>query len=376
MAYVKFVNKINLKIARENMGLDTLNASKMISTSKNDLILEWENGKSLPTWAQVEKLSKIYNVSELMFFSNQKLDKYKKIPDYRVGVKEGSDKDVWKLINLTIKRQEWLENKLKSEGYSPNNIQGSGKNITQPLGLADFIKEKLNIKIEEIKNISGYGSGKKVLKYLISKAEEKGIFVGKTIAHHDIEVEGMRGLFISNNYAPFIILNRKDAISAQIFSFIHELSHLFRMSESISNSLDFRISNNKINKEEVFCNRVAAELLLPNSEFDKDFYTRLDIDNLSELYKLSKIFIFYRLKDLGKIEKRIMGELEAQIVKETEENIAKSKNRISKGGDYNNNMKDSNGNLFNKIVSNSYLENKINYVEASKLLNFSVEKYD
>jgi len=39
-------------------------------------------------------------------------------------------------------------------------------------------------------------------------------------------------------------------------------------------------------------------------------------------------------------------------------------------------MKDSNGGLFNKIVSNSYLENKINYVEASKLLNCSVKKYE
>src|SRR3989344_488013 len=376
MTFVKFINKDNLKIARENMGLDTLSASKQISTAKKDLVSEWEKGDSLPTWSQIKKLSKVYNVSELILFSNQKIEEYKKLPDYRVGAKKESDKDVNKLINLIIKRQGWLEQKLKSEGFPKNSIQGSGKNVGSPLELAKFISQKLNINFQEIKNISGYGAGKKVLKYLINKAEIHQIFVGKTISYHKIEVQDMRGVFISNDYCPYIILNRKDAVSAQIFSFIHELAHLFRKSEGISNSLDFRKSNPKIDKEETFCNRVAAELLLPENEFDKRFYTKTDIDNLSETYKLSKIFIFYRLKDLGKIAKGEQNNLEAQIKKETEENIIKSKNNKDKGGDYNNNMKDSNGNLFNKIVSNSYLENKIGYVEASKLLNFGVEKYE
>lgn len=375
MSLVKSVNKDNLRIARGNMGLSSFEASKKISSSKKDIISEWENGNSLPTWAQIKKLSKLYNISELIFFSNQKIEEYKKLPDYRVGVEKDSDTSVNKLINLVIKRQGWLEQKMKSEGLPRNNIQGSGKNIEYPLELAKFISQKLSINFQEIKNISGYGAGKKVLKYLINKAETHGIFVGKTISYHKIEVRDMRGIFISNDYCPYIVLNRKDAVSAQIFSFIHELAHLFRKSEGISNTLDFRKSNPKIDKEETFCNRVAAELLLPESEFDKRFYSKTDIDTLSEIYKLSKISIFYRLKDLGKISKEGQGELEAKIKKETEENILKSKANEGQGGDYNNNMKDSNGNLFNRIISNSYLENKINYVEASRLLNFGVEKY-
>lgn len=376
MSQVKFINKRNLQIARNNMGLSTFDASKKISSSKKDIVAEWETGDSLPTWTQVEKLAKIYNISELIFFSNQEIEEYKKIPDYRVGVEKDEDKDVKKLINLVIKRQEWLEKKLKLEGFSKNKIQGSGRGINSPAKLAQFIKESLVIDFQKIKAISGQDSRKKVLKYLINQTESHGVFVGKTIAHHKIEVEDMRGIFISNDYSPYIILNRKDALSAQIFSFIHELSHLFRKSEGISNSLDFRISNAKIDKEETFCNRVAAEFLLPESEFDKEFYNKSDINDLAELYKLSRIFIFYRLKDLGKIRRTEQKSLEDEIKRETAQNILNSKKRKATGGDYNNNMKDSNGNLFNKIVSNSYLENKINYVEASKLLNFSVEKYD
>lgn len=376
MSYVKSINKYNLRIARENMGFDILSASKKISSSNKNLILEWENGESLPTWKQVNKLSKIYNVPELVFFSDKNISENKKIPDYRVGVEKESGKDVKKLINLVIKRQGWLEQKLRSEGVPKNGIQGSGKNVKTPFELAKFISEKLEINFQYLKSISGYDARKEVLKYLINKAEMHGIFVGKTLSQHKIKVEDMRGLFISNEYCPFVILNRKDAVSAQIFSFIHELAHLFRKSEGISNTLDFRKTNQKIDKEEVFCNRVAAELLLPEIEFSKDFYGRNDIDDLSEIYKLSKLFIFYRLKDLGKISKGEQDRLETQIKQETAENIIKSKNNKKPGGNHTNNMKDSNGNLFNKIVSNSYSENKISYIEASRLLCFSVEKYD
>ena len=46
MSVVKSINKDNLKIARENMGLDTLSATKKISDSQKDLVLEWESGDS------------------------------------------------------------------------------------------------------------------------------------------------------------------------------------------------------------------------------------------------------------------------------------------------------------------------------------------
>jgi hypothetical protein len=36
-------------------------------------------------------------------------------------------------------------------------------------------------------------------------------------------------------------------------------------------------------------------------------------------------------------------------------------------------MKDSNGGLFNRIVSNYHFENQIGYTEASNILKFSVE---
>lgn len=376
MSEVKFINSTNLKIARENLGLSTLTASKRITTTKKDVVAEWENNKSLPTWSQINKLAKLYNISELLFFSKEEIEKNKTIPDYRVGVESNGDEKVKKLINTVITRQRWLEQKLKAEGANKNRLQGIGKNIDKPTELASLIAQKLEIDIKDIKNIRGSNARKEVLHYLINKVENYNVFVGKTISYHKLEVDDVRGLFVSNDYCPFIVLNRRDALSAQIFSLAHEIAHLFRKTDSISNSLDFRKTNNHINSEEIFCNNVAAELLLPYNEFTENFYDKDEIHKISEIYKLSEIFVFYRLVELGKISKERRDGLERQIKAEMAENIkakaAKDKGREG-GGNYNLLMKDSNGALFNQVVGAAYYNNEINYVEASNLLRFSAE---
>ena len=374
MSKVKFINRNNLKIARENTGFKTWQISKSLTSTGKDVVSVWETGEDLPTWAQVKVLAKKYNIPELVFFSNENIQKNKTIPDFRIGIKDEETDDVKKLINLVLKRQKWLEDTLKAEKQPRNKLLGSGTSIQSPLDLANFILKSLRTSFEEVKSISGLDAKRKTLSYLIGKAEDKGIFVGKTISYHRIGVEKMRGLFISNDFAPFIVLNRADALSAQIFSFIHEVAHFFRKSESISNSIDFRDSNKNVNVEERFCNRVAAELLLPQADLKKEFYDENDIKHVAESYKMSNIFVFYRLKDLGKIKREHASSLESRILKETEENILNRQKSKKKGGNYYNNMRDSNGNLFNKVVAKAYLQNKIGYVEASNLLKCSVEK--
>jgi Zn-dependent peptidase ImmA (M78 family) len=373
MERVKFINRENLRIARENVGLDTLSAARKISQSKSDIVFAFESGDLLPTWPQISKLAKIYEVPELVFFSNEKIEKNKVVPDYRIGQSAENDEKIKKLINLVIKRQKWLKRHIGTE-TKKNNLQGCGKNIENPEQLAGLIKKNLDIDLDEIKKFSGWNSRKKALDYLMHKAEDRGIFVGKTISYHMISARDMRGLYISDDCCPFIIINRKDAVSAQIFSFVHELAHLFRKTESVSNSLEFRQIDENESNEEIFCNKTAVELLLPAADFSKVFYDLADIDSVAEIYKVSKLAIFYRLKSLNKIHCGQASDIEKQIKEELKKNLEIKNSRKSKGGSYINSMRDSNGNLFNNIVASLYYENKIGYAEASRALNFSVEK--
>lgn len=375
MSQVPSINLNNLRIARENIGLSSLEASKKVTTSKKDVVAEWESGDSLPTWPQIIKLAKAYNVSELLLLSETKIERNKAIPDYRVGVRGGANEKINKLINTVITRQKWLEEKFREEGWQKNPLQGVGKSINDPAKLAQLIIAKLEIDLEDIKNIKGSNARKETLKYLIHKAEDKKVFVGKTFAYNALEVEELRGLFVSNDYCPFIVLNRRDALSAQIFSLIHEIAHLFRKTDSISNSLEFRTTNNNVDSEEIFCNKVAAELLLPQKEFTQTYYDREGIKTISNIFKVSEIFIFYRLLELGRIRPDMKQGLERQIQADTAENIKQKENGKAKdgGGNYTNNMKDTNGGLFNRVVGEFYFENKISYTEASNILRFNPE---
>lgn len=378
MGKVPALNLVNLRIARENIGFDTSFVSGRISATKKDVVADWESGKNLPTWSQLKKISHLYEVSELLLLSSEEaIPHNKRISDFRTGTEkdDSSEIGVKKLVNLVIARQRWLEGVLREEGFKKNKVQGLGGSIENPQKLAELISVTLKIDLDEIKNFMGKGARKKALDYIISKAEAQGIFIGKTISFHRIEVEAMRGLFVSNDYCPFIVINRADSLSAQIFSLIHELAHLFKKSDGISNSLDFRAKQGS-DPEEIFCNRVAVELLLPASEFKLAKYEKKDIDSLSVLYKLSPLAIFYRLKELGKIRVDEEKQLERDIQRESKEAVVRMelKKSESGGGDYNNAMRDSNGSLFNRVVLNHYLERRLNYIEASGLLKFNVEK--
>lgn len=375
MSRVGFINKENLRIARENIGLMTRVASDKISKSQEDIVFQFENGDNLPTWGQIRQLAKLYNISEILFFSKNTISKYKEIPDYRVGADNSEDTKVKKLVNLVISRQKWLENKLKEDGFKENGLQGSGKNISSPSNLAQFIYDKLEISREEIKRFYGNDGSKKTLKYLIQKAEDKGVFVGKTIHYHNIKVKNLRGLFISNPFCPFIVLNRQDAFAGQIFSFIHELGHLFRKSEAISNTLNFRNQDNPANTEEIFCNRVAVEFLLPKDELQQSIYTESDLEDICNTYKVSKLTAFYRLKEMRKLGHQNLDSLEEKIKAETERNLLfkAEADKKKEGGNYTNSMRDSNGSLFNNYVVRLYSDNEIGPVEASNLLRFSPE---
>ncbi len=374
MDYSNLLNRSNLKNARLNSGLSTSYVSKKITSKDVDVVSQWEDGKTVPTWNQLENIAALYQVPFLLFFSEQEIPQHKVIPDYRVGHNIDDSVGVNKLVNLVIRRQHWVEERLKQEGFEKVKLQGSGRNINSPEKLAAHIAKSLNIDLGYIKNENRADAKKRVLEYLISLAERHGIFVGKTISSHNIEVDDMRGMFISNDYAPFIIINRKDARSAQIFSFIHELAHFFRRSDAISNNPDFRDPKGRLAPEEVFCNRVAAELLLPSADLQKNISSYDDIVAISEIYKTSVLATFYRLKELGRIRYVDSAEFEKRAVNETKENLKLKKLEVRKGGSHDNNMRDSNGGLLNRLVSGAYLNNEIGYTEASNILKFSVEK--
>lgn len=363
-----YVNVDNLKTARENSGFSTLFISEKYFRKKVDVVLGWESGADRPTLAQVKQLAEIYDVPWILFLSKKKVEKNflkDKIKDFRSKkIPQESNPDLQKLINIVINRQQNIERIYEREGWLVKSVLGSGAGLATPKQLAGHIVNSLGISIEKFREKSSFEDA---LKYLIERAEDKNIFVGKTFSQHrNISVDDMRGVCLYHEKHPFIVINRKDGKSGQIFTLLHEFAHLFRNTSAISNVIDYR--DGTVDPEETFCNKVAAEILLPESTFTGRYNFERIVAETKNL-KVAAITLFYRLKDFGLIDGDVV-EIERKI-KERSDGFRQNEKG---GGDYNNNMKDTNGGLYNRLISGLYFSEKMGWVEARGLLGMNPEK--
>ena len=359
-----FINPENLKTARGNAGYTTLEATrKACGPIKSNRVEQWEAGELSPTWSQLKKLSDAYQINVFLLTSKEKLRRDRLIADYRKKEIGGDlELNAKKFIHFLLQRQEYLAHTMKEEGIPQNTLVGIVKDYeyNKAKEIAEFITKKIDYRYD--------AASKNHLEYFISLLESKGIFIMKTLSHWKISVKNMRGVYLGNEYAPIIALNRKDAKTAQVFTLAHELAHLFVNAEGISN-IDFRDQSS--DPMERFCNAVAANLLLPEEKIEKKLHDIDDIESIAKRFQVSELFVFYRLKILNLLEKRDITSMEQSIQEKSEELIDTEKSE-SAGGSYINNMKDSNGYLFNNFISSLYFEHKINAAEASKILKLSV----
>lgn len=140
--------------------------------------------------------------------------------------------------------------------------------------------------------------------YLRSKIELQGIFIH---CFTDVPVEAVRGIAIYDDEIPIIGINADDRPPAKSFSIIHELVHIFRRESTICNEM-FNSSSSV--QEEIFCNAVAGELLVPekalaiileNKHIMRPF-TMEQLESLAKRFSVSREVIIRRLLDSNRID--------------------------------------------------------------------------
>lgn len=139
--------------------------------------------------------------------------------------------------------------------------------------------------------------------YVRQQIESKGVFIQ---CFTGVDLEIARGLAILDDLLPIIGINEHDRPPAKTFTIIHELVHLLKRQSSICNEFVSAFSKNS---EEIFCNAVAGELLVPSealliklrSRKLSNNFTVDDIQNLANDFSVSKEVISRRLLDHGLI---------------------------------------------------------------------------
>jgi len=174
-----------------------------------------------------------------------------------------------------------------------------------------------------------------------------------------------RGFALADGLAPLVFINGADTKAAQMFTLAHELAHIWIGQSALS---DAGVSSLPTRETERWCNRVAAEFLVPmgifKEEFDHNAELRDELDRLAKRFKVSTLVILRRMHDAGVLKAKTYWEAYEQELQWLRK-VAKGS-----GGDFYLTLGARIGRRFARALVISTMEGRSSFTEALRLLSF------
>jgi len=337
---------------------------------------KWLSGEDYPTYNQLIELSKIFNVPFGYFFFKE-LPKYEMpIPHYRTIEKNHfkPSEELLDTIKFAQRAQDWAKDILLELGNDKIDFCGKYKSNLDLNAIVDELKAIFDVK-------EGWAKSKRTWKdafrYLVDKAEEKGIIVlingvvGNN-THRKLNVNEFRGFVLYDEIAPVVFINNEDALSGKIFTLIHEVVHILI---GKSASFDYENLQPADNEIEKFCDKCAAEFLVPTKELleaqreTKNYDNSATLQELAKRFKVSQMVIARRLYDLNLINKDEFIEF-LQKIQEKEYNKP-----VSKGGNFYETAKLRLSQRFLSLLKSAIYDNLITYKDALLITDLKAKSF-
>jgi Zn-dependent peptidase ImmA (M78 family) len=268
-------------------------------------VLDWLEGQKKPTVKQLEEFSKRVYLPFGYLFLPQPPQESMPIPYFRTN---GNQTDrisinVYDTILLLQQRQDWLKNHLQEHHFPQLPYVGKFRNSSDVNAIVTDIRQTLQLPENWASQFSTWQDAQD---HLVLQIEAKGmvaIFNGivEHNTHRPISVDDCRGFVLVNEFAPFMFVNNADFKSAQIFTIVHELAHIWTGNSA---GFDYRRLQPASDPTEILCDKVAAEFLVPAQAFDEVWKNRPNnFSYAARYFKVSEIVIARRALDTGKIDK-------------------------------------------------------------------------
>lgn len=309
MAYVyALINKDTLAyICREKGVTGDFIANKTKISATNLALWLTPSDSALPTIKQAKKLASCLHIPFAGLYMNSTDIPLKKIPNVRnmrtmlgTSISDDSALNV-AMIDVLLER-DFLLNANDELGLTTKTFLPVVPEGNDPRIWANAIREQFSISLEQQYKCS---SARQFYLYLREKIESEGVFIH---CFTDVPIDTARGFAIYYADLPIIGINDEDRPPAKSFSIIHELVHLFKRESSLCNDMNNSVATKE---EEVFCNAVAGELLVPQDAISIVLsnnncsapYSKEDLKRIADRFSVSREVIIRRLLDLNKISK-------------------------------------------------------------------------
>lgn len=299
------INPSLLRWARESIGYSLDEAAQKLKLRGGTERLEkWEEGEGGPTVAQLRKAAQVYRRPLAVFFLPEPPHDFQALQDFRrlPGAPGRWSPDLHSAVIRAGEQREALRELAVILGDEPQPVPKV--EISKDVDvLAGRIRQSLGVALDDQ---IGWRRPDVALKTWLAAVEERGVLILQT---QKVAVEEMRGFALSDDSVAVIVLNGGDSRRGRIFTLIHELVHVVLHSSGVCDLFPVSTVHDDVDRTEVFCNQVAAAVLLPKEAFlgDRlvkdhggDDWDNLLLSQLSDKYSVSREVILRRLLTVGK----------------------------------------------------------------------------
>lgn len=266
---------------------------------------EWLRGERRPTLRQLEHFAQTTHVPIGVLLLEEPPEEFLPLPDFRTFRDEEiapPSPDLLDTIYLCQQRQDWYREFLRHQGRERLPFVASLDTSAAVEAAASAMRETLDFGLDVR---SGLKTWTEALHKLAERAETAGVLVMingivRSNTHRKLDPDEFRGFSLVDDMAPVVFVNGADTKAAQIFTLAHELAHVWLGQSGVDNPA---LAERPDDEVERWCNKVAAELLVPHRSLRERF--RLDaqlhdeINRLVRLYKVSSLVVLRSVFDAG-----------------------------------------------------------------------------
>ena len=329
---------------------------------------EWESGHHQPTLKQLESLAKVTHAPIGSFFLSQPLEERVPIPDLRtVGDRpiNRPSVDLLDTVYLCQQRQDWYRDFARMEGDSPLPFVGSATPASKIESTAESMRSALGFDLEERR---GMPTWTKALRRFNEQADAAGVLVMTSgivgnNTRRKLDPDEFRGFALSDDLAPLVFVNGADSKAAQMFTLAHELAHIWLGESALTDVEPISAPSHAVER---WCNRAAAELLVPLASLREEFRGTPDlsdeVNQLARRYKVSTLVILRRIYDIGALDRGALASAYRSEVNRLGAVPARS------GGSFHPTLKARVGQRFGYAVVTSTLGGRTSFSESFRLL--------
>jgi Zn-dependent peptidase ImmA (M78 family) len=301
------------------------------------------------------------------------------IPDFRT-VRDAAvtrpSPDLLETVEAMQQRQVWMREFLIEERESELGFVNSTSLQANPSDVAAAMRHVLGVD-DGWAGLESSWSG--ALVQLRRRAEAKGVLivvngvVGNN-PHRKLRVSEFRGFALCDGYAPLVFINGTDGKAAQMFTLVHELAHLWIGRGGVSNFENLQPTETDV---ELFCNKVAAEFLIPEVELRAIWSDAETTDDpygyLAGRFKVSPLVVARRALDLRLIDR---GHFFSFYNHYLEESRLRGERAEAAGGNFWNTQNVRIGDRFGAAVVRAAKEGRLLFRDAYRLTGLSGTTFD